>query len=40
MDAILESFKRLGEGWFIDYVRIGIICYVMLVVIFLYLFLN
>ena len=40
MDSILESFKRLSEGVVIDYVRIGIICYVTLSMIFLYAFLN
>ena len=40
MDTILESIKRFSEGWIIDYVRIGIICYVSLAMIFLYTFLN
>ena len=38
MDSIMESFKRFGKGWVVDYVRIGIILYFMLIVLFLYAF--
>ena len=39
MDAILKNFKQWGKGWVIDYVRIGIICYLMLTLVFIYAFL-
>ena len=40
METIMESFKRFGKGWVIDYVRIGIILYMLLMMLFLYAFLN
>jgi hypothetical protein len=40
MDSILESFKRFSKGWVIDYMRMGIIFYFILAMIFLYAYLS
>ncbi len=40
MNSILESFKRIGKGLVIDYMRIGIICYFIVSLIFLYVYMN
>ncbi len=40
LDSIFENFKRFREGLFIDYVKLGIICYFILAIVFLYVHLN
>ncbi len=40
MNSILENFRRFSEGLVLDYVRIGVICYVIMAIVFLYAYLN